>query len=243
MPGLFDLFRRGRREHPYCTCIVPAAGSARRMEGKDKLMEPVGGLPIIQRTLMALEECPYIDEIIVVTREDLIVPIGALCVEKRLLKIKNIIRGGETRMESVWLGIQAANPDTELLAIHDGARPFPTQKLLAEVLKKGAETGAAAPAVPVKDTVKRAKGGVVQETLDRSTLFAVQTPQVFEYGLLKGAMSKAIQENWQVTDDCSVVEGIGMSVTLTQGEDQNIKVTTPIDLVTGEAIAACRESE
>lgn len=243
MSGLFDLFRKSKREHPFCTCIVPAAGSARRMEGKDKLMEPVGGLPIIQRTLMALEECPYIDEIIVVTREDLIIPIGSLCVEKRLVKIKNIIRGGETRTESVWLGIQAASPETELLAVHDGARPFPSQKLLKEVLLKGAETGAAAPAVPVKDTIKRAEGGVVRETLDRSTIFAIQTPQVFEYGLLKGAMSKAMEEGWEVTDDCSVVEKIGMSVTLTQGEDQNIKVTTPIDLVTGEAIASCQASE
>jgi 2-C-methyl-D-erythritol 4-phosphate cytidylyltransferase len=213
------------------------------MEGKDKLMEQVGGLPVIQRTLMALEECPYIDEIIVVTREDLIVPIGSLCVEKRLVKITNVIRGGGTRTESVWLGIQAVNPKTKLLAIHDGARPFPSQRLLAEVLKKGAETGAAAPAVPVKDTVKRAAGGVVTETLDRSTLFAIQTPQVFEYGLLKGAMSQAVEEKWEVTDDCSVVERLGMSVTLTKGEDWNIKVTTPIDLVTGEAIIQCQTSE
>jgi 2-C-methyl-D-erythritol 4-phosphate cytidylyltransferase len=213
------------------------------MEGKDKLMEQVGGLPVIQRTLMALEECPYIDEIIVVTREDLIVPIGSLCVEKRLVKITNVIRGGDTRTESVWLGIQAVNPKTKLLAIHDGARPFPSQRLLAEVLKKGAETGAAAPAVPVKDTVKKAAGGVVTETLDRSTLFAIQTPQVFEYGLLKGAMSQAMEEKWEVTDDCSVVERLGMSVTLTKGEDWNIKVTTPIDLVTGEAIAQCQTSE
>jgi 2-C-methyl-D-erythritol 4-phosphate cytidylyltransferase len=135
------------------------------------------------------------------------------------------------------------NPKTKLLAIHDGARPFPSQKLLAEVLKKGAETGAAAPAVPVKDTVKKAVGGVVAETLDRSTLFAIQTPQVFEYGLLKGAMSQAMEEKWEVTDDCSVVERLGMSVTLTKGEDSNIKVTTPIDLVTGEAIAQCQTSE
>ncbi len=243
MSGLLDLLRKRKREHPYCACIVPAAGSARRMEGKDKLMEPLGGIPMIQRTLMALESCPLIDEIIVATREDLIVPIGALCVEKRLLKIRNIIRGGESRMESVWLGIQAASPEAELLAIHDGARPFPSQRLLKEVLEKGAETGAAAPAVPVKDTVKRAEGGVVRETPARDTLFAVQTPQVFEYGLLKGAMSKAIREGWEVTDDCSVVERIGMTVTLTRGEYENIKVTTPIDLATGEAIALCRESE
>ncbi len=233
----------GKRARPYCTCIVPAAGSSTRMEGHDKLMEPIGGMPLIQRTLMALEACPLIDEIIVATREDLIVPIGALCVEKRLVKIKNIIKGGDSRMESVWLGIQAANERTELLAVHDGARPFPSQKLLRDVLKAGARTGAAAPAIPVKDTIKRAQGGVAQETLDRSTLFAIQTPQVFEYGLLKGAMFKAVDENWEVTDDCSVVERIGMTITLTEGEETNLKLTTPIDLITGEAIAAWLSAE
>jgi 2-C-methyl-D-erythritol 4-phosphate cytidylyltransferase len=248
MSGLRNIFEKlvkggGKAERPFCTCIVPAAGSARRMKGKDKLMEPVGGLPVIQRTLMTLEACPYIDEIIVVTREDLIVPIGALCVEKRLLKIKNVIQGGDTRTESVWLGVQAASPKTALIAVHDGARPFPSEALLEEVLKKGAETGAAAPAVPVKDTIKRGEQGLVEETLERSSLFAIQTPQVFEYGLFYGALSQAIQEGWAVTDDCSVVEKIGFKVTLTQGEDQNIKLTTPLDLVMGEAIAQWQQSE
>lgn len=233
----------GSRTRPYCTCIVPAAGSSTRMQGKDKLMEPVGGMPLIQRTLCALEACPLIDEIIVATREDLIRPIGALCVEKRLVKIKNIIKGGDSRMESVWLGIQAASERTELLAVHDGARPFPSQELLKEVLKTGAKTGAAAPAIPVKDTIKRAAGNITQETLDRSSLFAVQTPQVFEYGLMKGAMFKAVDEGWEVTDDCSVVERLGMNITLTQGEETNIKLTTPYDLIIGEAIAAWLSQE
>jgi 2-C-methyl-D-erythritol 4-phosphate cytidylyltransferase len=143
----------------------------------------------------------------------------------------------------VWLGVQAASPKTALIAVHDGARPFPSEQLLEEVLKKGAETGAAAPAVPVKDTIKRGEQGLVEETLERSSLFAIQTPQVFEYGLFYGALSQAIQEGWAVTDDCSVVEKIGFKVTLTQGEDQNIKLTTPLDLVMGEAIAQWQQSE
>lgn len=228
---------------PYCTCVVPAAGSSTRMEGHDKLMENIGGMPLIQRTLVALEQCSLIDEIIVVTRPELTTKIGSLCVEKRLVKIKNIIPGGSTRTESVWLGVKAANEKTELLAVHDGARPFPSQQLLKEVLRTGAKTGAAAPAVPVKDTIKRAEGGVTSETLDRSTLYAVQTPQVFDFGLFKGALSKAVDEYWEVTDDCSVVEKIGMNITLTKGEDTNIKITTPTDLIIGEAIAACLDAE
>ncbi len=232
----------GKRSRPYCTCIVPAAGSATRMEGKEKLLEPIGGVPVIARTLMALEQCPLIDEVIVVTRKDLMKPIAALCVEMRLEKIKNIIRGGDSRTESVWLGLQAANKRTELIAIHDGARPFPSQKLLREVIKTGMTTGAAAPAIPMKDTIKRAEKHITRETLDRSTLFGVQTPQVFDYGLMMGAMHKAWEEFWEVTDDCSVVEKIGMNITLTKGEEANIKITTPFDLVLGEAIAAWQEA-
>jgi 2-C-methyl-D-erythritol 4-phosphate cytidylyltransferase len=147
-----------------------------------------------------------------------------------------VVRGGASRTESVWLGLQAADPEAELIAIHDGARPFVSQTLLAEVLEEGARSGAAAPAIPVKDTIKRAEDGVVQETVQRDTLFAIQTPQVFDYGLFKGAMSKAIQEHWTVTDDCSVVELLGKQVVLTSGEEQNIKITTPLDLVIGEGI-------
>ncbi len=233
----------GKRNHPYCACIVPAAGSSTRMEGHDKLLEKVGGMTVIQRTLKALEDCPLIDEIIIVTRKDLIKTISALCVQSRLEKVANIVPGGETRTESVWLGLQAVSKRAELIAVHDGARPFPSQQLLSKVLKTGAQTSAAAPAIPLKDTIKRATGGVTTETLDRSTLYAVQTPQVFEYGLFKGAMHKAYEEFWDVTDDCSVVEKIGMKITLTDGEESNIKLTTPLDLLLGEVIAAWQEAQ
>ena len=133
-------------------------------------------------------------------------------------------------------GIRSASPEAELIAVHDGARPFVTQEVLEEVIRKAAECGAAAPAVPVTDTVKRAKDGVVEETLDRETLFAIQTPQVFEASLLKAALQKAAEEGVALTDDCGAVERLGMRISLTRGDRANLKLTTPTDLDLGLGI-------
>ena len=122
------------------------------------------------------------------------------------------------------------------IAVHDGARPFVTQEVLEEVIRKAAECGAAAPAVPVTDTIKRAKAGVVEETLDRETLFAIQTPQVFEASLLKAALQKAAEEGVTLTDDCGAVERLGMRISLTRGDRANLKLTTPTDLDLGLGI-------
>ena len=123
-----------------------------------------------------------------------------------------------------------------MAAIHDGARPFVSQELLERVLIAGAKTGAAAPAVPIKDTIKRAKDGIIQETVDRSTLFAVQTPQVFQADFISAALYDCIQKGIPITDDCSAAEHLGKQVTLVEGEDSNIKLTTPADLAIGEAL-------
>ena len=222
--------------HPYCTAIVPAAGTASRMEGIDKILADLGGMPVLARTLLALEQCCRIDEIIVVTREDLIVPIGHLCRDFGVSKVRTVIQGGASRAESVQMGVRQIAPQTELVAIHDGARPLVTQTVLMDALIRGAETGAAAPAVPVKDTIKRAKHDVVQETPDRSELFAVQTPQVFHAPLIAAALQDCMEKGIPLTDDCSAVEAMGMRVSLTKGSYENIKITTPVDLATGEAI-------
>ena len=116
-----------------------------------------------------------------------------------------------------------------------------TPRIVSEAIRTAAKRGAAAPAVPVKDTIKRVVGGVVQETPDRSELFAVQTPQVFEYGLLLGALEKAVEEGASITDDCSAVERMGMSVVVTEGSYENIKLTTPEDIAMAEAILERRE--
>lgn len=244
--GLFARWRQWRkrkqeRDHPFCTAVVPAAGSASRMLGRDKLMEPLAGIPVLARTLMALNECPLIDEIVVVTREDLIVPVSQLCREFDIDKAARVVKGGESRTESVAIGLANSAPETELAAIHDGARPLVSQTVLSEVLTKAAEFHAAAPAIPLKDTVKRGRHHLVEETPDRSELFAVQTPQVFECSLIKGAVKRALDEHWTLTDDCSAVERLGMSVALTQGAEENIKLTTPVDFALAEAILAWQE--
>ena len=133
-------------------------------------------------------------------------------------------------------GVREAKPDTELIVIHDGARPLVTEEIIEEAILKAAQCGAAAPAVPVKDTIKQAVHGVVTATPKRSELFAVQTPQVFEQGLIEGALEKAVADGIELTDDCSAVERLGMSVALTVGSYENITLTTPSDIAVAVAI-------
>lgn len=227
---------------PYCAAVVAAAGSSTRMGGEDKIMLSLRDEPVIVHTLRALEYCPYIQEIVVVTQEKLIVPVSKLCADYFLTKVSKVLLGGETRTQSVRLGVMEVSDKAELIAIQDGARPLLTPEVLEKAILTAAKCGAAAPAVPVKDTIKRAAGGVVTETPDRSELFAVQTPQVFEADLIRAALHQAVEENVPITDDCSAVELLGMPVTLTQGSDENIKITTPADLAVAEALLQWREN-
>lgn len=232
---LSRLMGRGKEPALTCTAVVPAAGRSVRM-GEDKLFLPLGEVPVILRTLRTLESSPYITEIIIAAREEQLVPLGQLCKEAALAKVRKIVVGGETRSASVLAGIREADPASELIAVHDGDRPLVTVDIVNAAIEKAAQRGAAAPAVPVKDTVKRSADGVVTATLDRTELYAVQTPQVFEHGLILGALEKAMADGAELTDDCSAVERIGMPVCLTEGSYDNIKLTTPEDLAVAEAI-------
>lgn len=241
MAGFFG--RKKRPAGPFCSAVVAAAGSSTRMEGQDKLFAQLGDLPVLSRTLLALEQCPLIHEIVVVTRGESIPLVGDLCRDFQISKAVKVVAGGDTRTRSVLNGLAACSPSAALIAIHDGARPLVTEQLLEEVLTAGAQTGAAAPAVPVKDTIKQAEKSLVTATPDRATLFAVQTPQVFESSLIKAALLKAEEEDLTLTDDCAAVERLGMKVTLTEGTYENIKITTPIDLALGEAILNWRDTQ
>lgn len=240
MPKLFSLFRR-KQDDPVRSAVIVAAGSARRMEGIDKVLAPLGDIPVLVRTLQVFQNCPKITEIVVVTREDLLVEISQLCKVYSLDKVSKIVVGGAERVLSVRAGLREVRQDAQLIAIHDGARPFLTQKVLCEVLDQAERSGAAAPAIAVNDTIKRAQGGIVEQTVDRSCLWAVQTPQVFQADLIRAAVEKAVSDNAPVTDDCSAVERLGMKVVLTQGDRENIKVTTPFDMILGQAILEARE--
>lgn len=211
-----------------CGVVIVAAGSASRMGGIDKVMAPLAGESMIARTVRAFQDCDAVKKIVVVTREDLILPITSLC--SGMSKVKAVVAGGSSRQESVHLGLNALSGEVQLVAVHDGARPLVSWQLIDRVIRAANTYGAAAPAIPVKDTIKVVKGGVVEQTPDRSNLFAVQTPQVFDFDLLRGALKKVEQEQLQVTDDCSAVEQMGMRVKIVEGDERNLKVTTPMDL-------------
>ena len=211
-----------------CGVVIVAAGSASRMGGIDKVMAPLGGEPMIVRTVRAFQDCDAVKKIVVVTRQDLILPITSLC--SGMDKVKAVVAGGSSRQESVHLGLNALSGEVQLVAVHDGARPLATWQLIDRVIRAANTYGAAAPAIPVKDTIKVVQGGVVKMTPDRSELYAVQTPQVFDFDLLRGALKKVEQEQLQVTDDCSAVEQMGMRVKIVEGDERNLKVTTPMDL-------------
>lgn len=217
-----------------CGAVIVAAGSASRMGGIDKVMAPLGGEPMIARTVRAFQECDAISEIVVVTREDLIVPIGRLT--RDMSKVTAVVAGGASRQESVHLGLNALSDKVKLAAIHDGARPFVTWQLIDWVVRAANSYGAAAPAIPVKDTIKEVQGFVVKNTPARSALRAVQTPQVFDFDILRAALKKAKDDGAEVTDDCSAVERMGMSVKIVEGDERNIKITTPLDLKIGELL-------
>lgn len=233
------LFRRkgapGRV--PYTAAVIVAAGSASRMGGIDKILAPIGLESAIARAVRPFQQSACIGEIVVVTREDLLVPVSHALREAGLDKVTAVVRGGATRAQSVSLGLDAVSKKTKLAAIHDGARPFVTEQLIEDAVRAAARYGAAAPAIPVKDTIKRAEGGIVRETPERSALFAVQTPQVFDFDLLRGAIVKAESDGFSATDDCALVEHLGMSAHLTAGSERNIKLTTPLDLALARCIA------
>ena len=217
-----------------CGAVIVAAGSASRMGGIDKVMADLGGEPMIVRTVRAFQNCDAIASIVIVTREDLIRPISDLC--RDMKKVAAVVAGGKSRQESVHLGLNALPKGTKLAAVHDGARPLVSWQVIDRVVRAANTYGAAAPAIPVKDTIKVVQGRLVKETPDRSSLMAVQTPQVFDFDLLRGALRKAEEDGAQVTDDCSAVERTGMRIKIVEGDERNLKVTTPMDLKIAELL-------
>lgn len=222
--------KAARKALPLKTCgaVIVAAGSASRMGGIDKVMAPLGGEPMIKRTVRAFQECDAVKYIVIVTREDLILPINSLC--REFSKVMEVVAGGKTRQESVERGVNVLDQRVELVAIHDGARPLITWQLIDRCIRAANTYGTAAPAIPVKDTIKTVEGGIVVNTPERAKLRAVQTPQVFDLDLLHVALVDARENGAEVTDDCSAVERLGMKVKIVEGDEKNIKVTTPMDL-------------
>ena len=221
-----------------CTAVIVAAGTASRMRGIDKMLAPLNGQPVLLRTVRALAASSRIGQIIIVTRDDLSASVRALCGGEK--KVCAVVPGGATRAESVLNGLRRVK--TPVVAIHDGARPLVTPEVIDTAISAADKTGAAAPAVPVRDTIKIAEDGMVRATPDRAALYAVQTPQVFATERIRAALADALEKALPLTDDCSAAEAAGLPVALTAGSEENIKITTPIDLVLAEAILRRRET-
>ena len=240
MLSFFNKIRESSR--PPCTALVAAAGASSRMGGVNKLLEPLDCVPVLARTLTAFQQARLVDEIVVACREEDLLEVSDLCRTYGISKCSKVIRGGETRVHSVLLAALEASSEAKLLAVQDGARPLTAPALIDRVVSAAVRCGAAAPAVPLKDTVKVVRdGGAVERTLDRASLRAVQTPQVFDAALLKAALQDALEHGAAVTDDCAAVERLGKVVFLVDGDEENLKITTPTDLVLAEAILRRRE--
>lgn len=232
-----------KRKNSRCAAVIVAAGQSSRMKGEDKILAELLGKPVIERSIEAFQNCPSVDEIIVVTRKDLLGYIRSMCGARGFKKVKAVVEGGCSRVDSVMRGLDHVSENVGLAAIHDGARPLVTPEIIEKTIGKARLYHAAAPAIPVKDTIKVTKEHFVVNTPDRSALFAVQTPQIFDYDLLRGALQNAIDKELPITDDCSAVETLGMRVYLTEGSEENIKITTPMDLILADAILKRREQQ
>ena len=236
---MFGFLRRvisPKEESWFTSAVVAAAGSSSRMQGENKLFATVGGVPVLARTVQALALSALVDEIVVAVREEDLLTAAELCKACQIGKPLKLVVGGETRTHSVMAAVGECSPDATHIAVHDGARPLVTTEVIDRAILAARRSHAAAPAVPVKDTIKIAVDHVVQDTPDRSTLFSVQTPQVFDAALLTAALCAALDVGAMVTDDCSAVERLGKEIYLTEGDYENIKITTPEDLIVAEAI-------
>lgn len=214
--------------------VIAAAGSSSRMGGRDKLAELLDGIPVILRTLAAVEAVPEIREIVVVTREDRVEEYRRLL--GQCSRLRAVVPGGSTRQESVRNGVRALSPDCTLAAIHDGARPLVTPEVFARCIEAARNCGAATAAVPVKDTIKLAdEAGRVLDTPDRSRLWAVQTPQIFDRERYLRAAEEAERRGLSCTDDCQLFEAMGWEVQLVMGDYRNLKLTMPEDFLAAGA--------
>jgi 2-C-methyl-D-erythritol 4-phosphate cytidylyltransferase len=224
------------------SAIIVAAGSGRRM-GFDKMLANLHGKPVLYWSLAAFQECPEVDDIIAVTREDAIEEVEKIVRAEKLTKVRKVVAGGAERHLSVWNGLQAVeSKGCEYVAIHDGARPLVTPKLITDCFLLAEKHGAACCAAPIPDTVKRASyEQLVIESVDRQNLWAMQTPQIFSSGLILQAYASLMAHNELVTDEVSAIQKIGKRVALLQNDDYNFKITFPRDLPLAEQVMDIRD--
>ncbi len=229
--------KKETKVRPFVSAVIAAAGSSRRMgEDINKLLLTLDSIPVLARTLLCFERNENIDEIVIVCRESDILGYAELCKRFSVSKISQIVRGGDTRTESVLCGVKACSRKSEFIAVHDAARPLISQQVISDVIFDAIEYGAAAPLVPCKDSIKKIENGFIVGDVNRNSIAAVQTPQIFKSDIIKKALQNAKDKNLALTDDCAAVEKLGVSVYVSKGDYRNIKITTPEDILLAEAL-------
>ncbi len=218
------------------TVIIVAAGSSSRMKGENKQFTDINGISVIGRAMLAFQACESIAEIIVVTKEEAIEKIKSTAKTHGIEKLAHVVTGGKTRQESVICGLNVTSKETKMIAVHDGARPLVSSVLIEKTIADARIFGGATLGVPVKDTIQIVNDGLIVDTPHRKTLYAVQTPQVFKKKLYYEGVNFAKAHDLDFTDDCQLIEAIGVKVYLTIGDYRNIKITTPEDVLIARAL-------
>lgn len=223
------------------TVVLPAAGSGKRMGAEgNKLFLKLRGKPILAHTLEVFQQDEWCEQIILAIKEEERHLIKACLHEYHLTKVTKLVVGGKERQHSVYEALKAAE-GVELVLVHDAARPFIQQQVIHKLVEAAAEQGGAVAAVKAKDTMKLVQNGRVEGTIDRETLWAIQTPQAFRYQLLFDAAKQADEQGFVGTDEAMLAERAGIPVYIVESSYDNQKMTTPEDLVLGELILTRRE--
>ena len=242
---LIETYRRLKKEEKplSCAAVVLGAGSAQRM-GFDKMGAMLDGRPVLVRAIDAFEQSPLIEEIVVVTKEEHLEEVASFCRTDGLSKVSSVVLGGKTRTESALAGVMALKKDCRLTAIHDGARPFVSERVIEDCILRASVQYAAIPVVKSTDTLRAVdENGKLIGTYDRERVVRVQTPQVFLSEIVKGALSDAVKKGMTFTDDASAVERMGVAIQAVEGEEENIKLTTPEDMIIAQGILERRKAE
>ncbi len=220
-------------------CIIVAAGKSRRMNSAvSKQFIFIGGKPILAYTIDAFEKSSLIDKIVLVINEAEIEKCKKIIVNKyNYKKLMKIVPGGKERQNSVFNGLKALPSETNLVAIHDGARFLITPDIIDRAVKDAYDSNGVIVAMPIQDTIKETNSNkIISKTFNRNRLWAAQTPQVFPYSIIMKAHEKAREDNFLGTDDASLVERLGYKVDIVRGSVENIKITTNFDLILAEII-------
>ena len=225
------------------SAVIVCAGNSTRMGGINKILLPLGNRLVIGITMQAFQACESISEIIIVARDSDIPEIIKEAENAGITKLKECTTGGNTRQESVINGIKKISKDSQLVAVHDGARPLIKPEHIEKAIKDAKVFGGATLGVPVKDTIKVVDDGIITDTPPRKSLYITQTPQIFKRNLYFEGIDFALEHGLYFTDDCQLVEAIGGKVYMTTGDYTNIKITTPEDIKIAETLLKMRDEK